>query len=500
MRANQTAGHAHSPNSGQSLTGEVLCIDVSDIDLFDKNPRTSRNPAYGRIKASILANGLDQPLIVTKRPGDERFMVHAGGNTRLQILKELYAVSDDPAFAMVNCIFVGWNSESTVLLAHLRENDLRGDLTFIDKAVAICALEDLLSEEAGTEKPSIRELQRILKKRGFSVSAALISYMRYAVNFLLPVMPVALSDGLGRRQIQKIRGIQRLAKEIWVNRGLGSESDFDSIFSELCRRYDSPDWQIDSLKRAVETEIAEADDISVQLIRTEMECRGTGQTLKTLIPEPQENAEYDTQNEVPDRDTILNVPDSQPEAGRVAQLSVEIPLGRPMSDATAISEHAMQTVSCVDTLRCRAYQLAESLARRYGIAELVTPLPDSGLGFLIKDVPSTDLIERVDDELRASVCTVWWQLLTFSETLSAPNDIVDMHCDQQGELQSILRDGKVRLLFERIWIIDPGNFAAQFWSRLSNQDWCDWLQLANTYRDLHKQSIEQERPLWEPLS
>src|SRR5210317_1422929 len=106
MQLTRPATERTGPASSQSLTGEVLCIDIKDIELFDKNPRRSRNPAYDRIKASILANGLDQPLIVTKRPGDEKFVVHAGGNTRLQILKELYAVSGDPAFAIVNCIFV----------------------------------------------------------------------------------------------------------------------------------------------------------------------------------------------------------------------------------------------------------------------------------------------------------------------------------------------------------------------------------------------------------
>jgi hypothetical protein len=151
-------------------------------------------------------------------------------------------------------------------------------------------------------------------------------------------------------------------------------------------------------------------------------------------------------------------------------------------------------------LRCRAYQLAESLARRYGIGELVAPLSDTGLGFLIKDVPANEVIDSIDDDLRTSVCTVWWQLLAFSETVSAPVEIIESCCDKNGELRSILCDGKVRLLFERVWIVDPGSFAEQFWCRLSSQDWSDWLLLANTYRELHQQSIEQERPLWEPLT
>ncbi len=105
-----------------------------------------------------------------------RFVVHAGGNTRLQILKELNAVSDDPTFSIVNCIFVEWNSESSVLLAHLRENDLRGDLTFVDKAVAICALDELLGHEDNRNGSSIRQLRDVLKEKGYGISVALISW------------------------------------------------------------------------------------------------------------------------------------------------------------------------------------------------------------------------------------------------------------------------------------------------------------------------------------
>ena len=155
---------------------------------------------------------------------------------------------------------------------------------------------------------------------------------------------------------------------------------------------------------------------------------------------------------------------------------------------------------CIDTLRCRAFGLAESLAQRFGIGDLVLPLPDTGLGFLVKDVPTGDVVEQIDDELRASVSTMWWQLLAFSETMNAPDAIVDAHLDEDSELHSILRDGRVQLLFERIWIIDPSHFADKFWSQLSDQDWQDWLLLAQTYRELHQLSLREERPLWEAVA
>ena len=109
-------------------------VPLVQIHPFERNPRLSPNPEYDRIKDSIRHQGLDQPLVITQRPGAGDYIVHSGGNTRLKVLKELFAESGDPRYAEVPCLFRPWRSESDVLLAHLRENDIRGSLSFIDKA------------------------------------------------------------------------------------------------------------------------------------------------------------------------------------------------------------------------------------------------------------------------------------------------------------------------------------------------------------------------------
>ena len=202
-------------------------------------------------------------------------------------------------------------------------------------------------------------------------------------------------------------------------------------------------------------------------------------------PDQIENAENtDAQNETENADD-----------GESVKVSIEIPaapIGR-LQDTFVSSD-------CIDSLRYQAYEHAESLGRRFGLGELVLPVSDIGLGFLLRDIPSKEVIERVDDELRASMCTMWWQLLAFSEITIAPVSVIEGYLDRNSELLSILRDGKIRLLFERIWIIDPGSFADRFWCRLGQQDWIDWLQLAHSYRELNRLALDQERPLWEPLS
>jgi ParB family protein of integrating conjugative element (PFGI_1 class) len=82
-----------------------LWLPVTAIRPYDRNPRRADNPEADRIAASIRAGGLDQPLVVTQRPGDAHYLVRAGGNTRLRILQTLFAQTGDPRFGHVHCLF-----------------------------------------------------------------------------------------------------------------------------------------------------------------------------------------------------------------------------------------------------------------------------------------------------------------------------------------------------------------------------------------------------------
>ena len=110
---------------------------MARIKAYDRNPRRGENPEYERIKASIRAEGMDQALVVTRRPGDPGYMLHAGGNTRLRILKELHAETGEERFRVAACVYRPWTGEADVLLAHLKENDLRGELSFLDRALGV---------------------------------------------------------------------------------------------------------------------------------------------------------------------------------------------------------------------------------------------------------------------------------------------------------------------------------------------------------------------------
>lgn len=95
---------------GASTTGEQEMVQVSleQIQPFSLNPRVTRNPGYDVLKTSILARGLDNPPVLTRRPGDEKYMLASGGNTRLAILNELWQETQDECYHRVCWPFRPW--------------------------------------------------------------------------------------------------------------------------------------------------------------------------------------------------------------------------------------------------------------------------------------------------------------------------------------------------------------------------------------------------------
>ena len=483
-------------SSTEPRNAKLICVEIDQVNLYERNPRTTKNPEYTRIRQSIVRHGIEQPLIVTRRPDEDAYVVKAGGNTRLQILKELYATSSDPSYSMVNCIEVGWEDESAILLGHLRENILRGKLTFVDQAAAICALSAMIAEEKGESQLTIRDLQLALEQQGYPISSCSLSYMRYAADFLMSAMPVALSDGLGRRDVEKIRNLHRAGGEVWGIRGVGSSEEFDEVFCELCRRNDSPDWQLEPLQRAVEHEIAEATEINIQTIRMAIDAYQFGGAAMVEVDVSELEDEL-TDNDLAELTSDLDRAAANDDfIAPTVEVAVEFGAEAQESDGRSLSSARRSSVDPFVNLRRRAFGLADGLANRFGLGALVAPLPDCGNGFLITDVPNQATLDRTDTASRAAIGTMWWQLLAFSETACAPPELIAERVPEDSSLRQILEEQALELLFDRVDIIDPTTFAEQFWSRLSKEDWQDWMYLAHTHREIRHKVIETEYPLW----
>ena len=190
-----------------------MLVTLEQLRPYEHNPRFIRNPLYDDIKASIRERGLDQPPPITRRPGETYFIIRNGGNTRLAILGELWQETRDERFFRIHCLFRPWTNELTALLGHLAESDLHGQLTFIERALAVAKFKTML-EPDGTVL-SQRELARRLAAGGYPISQSHISRMLDTLEHLLPAIPQTLYAGLGKPQIERLIGLRSQAERTW---------------------------------------------------------------------------------------------------------------------------------------------------------------------------------------------------------------------------------------------------------------------------------------------
>ncbi|QLG94679.1 ParB family protein [Pseudomonas yamanorum] len=219
-----------------------MLLTLDETLPYDENPRTTRNPKYDDIKESIRNRGLDTPPPVTRKPGEEKYRIRNGGNTRLAILNELYRETGDEKFFKFHCLFRPWDAvrgEIISLTGHLAENDLQGQLLFIERAIGVDKARALYEEEAG-ESISQSELSRRLKADGYPVSQPHISRMQDTIRYLLPAIPAVLYSGLGFDRAVKLLGLRKTALQCWDRNYQEQEQhlEFDTIFQDVLSQFE----------------------------------------------------------------------------------------------------------------------------------------------------------------------------------------------------------------------------------------------------------------------
>ncbi|TGB71017.1 MULTISPECIES: ParB family protein [unclassified Escherichia] len=231
-----------------------MVLTLEQLRPNPDNPRTSRNPKYDDIKASICARGLDSVPKVTRDPEspEDVYIFSDGGNTRYSILTELYAETGDERFRRVQCIVKPWPGRLQCVIGHLAENDVRGELSFIEKAFGIEKARAIYEEQLGREV-SQRELADLLKEAGYPVHHSNISRMVATIEYLWPWMPNLLNSGMGRPQIAQLITLRTAAEKAWQafsqNVALSPEQEFNDVFGGVCRAFDDPDhYSVDVFK------------------------------------------------------------------------------------------------------------------------------------------------------------------------------------------------------------------------------------------------------------
>ncbi|MBJ4306813.1 chromosome partitioning protein ParB, partial [Salmonella enterica subsp. enterica serovar Derby] len=136
-----------------------------------------------------------------------------------------------------------WPGRLQCVIGHLAENEVRGDLSFIEKARGIHKARIIYEEQLG-KSVSLRELSTLLTSEGLPVHNSTISRMEDALKYLFPWMPDLLESGLGAPQIRLLLALRQDAEKVWDQFCLLSErSDkcFTDVFGECCRKFNSPE-------------------------------------------------------------------------------------------------------------------------------------------------------------------------------------------------------------------------------------------------------------------
>jgi len=238
-------GFERNSPSATALTDPIvdtpMIVTLDELRPYDHDPRVKRNPAYEEIKASIRERGLDAAPAITRRPGEAYYIIRNGGNTRLAILRELWSETKDEQFFRISCLFRPWpeRGEIITLTGHLAENELRGNLTFIERALGVERARVLYEQEIG-QPLSQSELARRLKTDGYPVPQPHISRMQEAIQYLLPAIPTVLYAGLGRPQVEQLTSLRRAGERVWSERSeqTSVDMDFQTLFQDVLAMFD----------------------------------------------------------------------------------------------------------------------------------------------------------------------------------------------------------------------------------------------------------------------
>nr|WP_042886901.1 ParB family protein [Cupriavidus necator] len=289
------AGFQRAGPSATALTDPIadtpMIVTLDQLRPYDHDPRVKRNPAYEEIKASIRERGLDAPPAITRRPSEAHYIIRNGGNTRLAILRELWAETKQERFFRMSCLFRPWpeRGEIAALTGHLAENELRGGLTFIERALGVEKAREFYEQETGSTLTQ-SELARRLTADGYPVQQSRISRMQDAVCYLLPAIPTVLYGGLGRHQVERLAVLRKACERTWERRALGRHLavDFASLFQDVLSQFDAqPDgFSLQRVQDELAGQMAELLDTDYDTLSLEIDDSESRQRALSSEPLP----------------------------------------------------------------------------------------------------------------------------------------------------------------------------------------------------------------------
>jgi ParB family protein of integrating conjugative element (PFGI_1 class) len=492
------------------VTTVQLVLKLDDIKLYDRNPRREINPEYDKIKASIRdQRGLNNHFNVTRRPGEDQYMIESGGNTRLKILRELWEETGDDIFNQVHCLFVPWQSESHLLSAHLIENELRGEMTLIDKAYAIKELKTQMELEQG-ETLSQRAFLKAAGSIGYHLSARHVRRFEYALE-LDQIIPETLRSGLGAHKIDEIKKTEKAYRQLCDNK----TNQLAALFAHIMSEVDGNEWNLETVRRELDQRLSDMLDLPARRIRLEVDAilftgeatqpetddsmnEENRQTKETSLPAHQQHLAESIEPKHKDESTSVH--DHKRPANKkingenetITHTPITSPKDeQPLSTTDFITPPFNQkphlpAENDLKSLRSRCYILALKIAKSVNLEHVITPVKQ-GFGFII-DSPEKGLDKPAH-------WGIWWLLLGINEQSVSEQRLSSWRNTQLYRLFSQNDDALLALQLG-----NPPALQTYFYEFLSNSDllsdkvFADCFRLIESCRIIRRHFQEQQ--LW----
>ena len=427
------------------LVNQTLIVNISDIAEYERNPRVYPNPEHESIRESIRNRGLLQRLVITQRPGRDKYVLLQGGTTRLRCLRELYKETGDLKFAQVLCEFRPWTNEDDLLIGHFVENEQRGNLNWYERSALVCNLHSMF--EGHTEESlSDRGFEQQTAAAGLRIRRRGLHLNRYTVDRLGDRLGKQYQHGLGERTIEKIRKLDLASSSIWEDAGLEREK-FDKAFFALLRDYDDTGV----LNHLLDKTIDLLGDRVPNLHYYKMQAMMRSHIFdNTSAPKYLEVYQAPLKHSVPGtgstdmkpppimRDNRSDPSDPFPESSSGEPVRISPPLGEinpPRSPGRLANLRAKQKRATL--LRDKTFKAAKRFAALTGNPDCLRKLR-FGPGFMVFDLPPA--AESLPYENRRHRDQAWWLLLELSRWQKALQNEPGRLNGALSAEKSVLRD------------------------------------------------------------
>lgn len=347
-------------------------VTLDNLVTYENNPRKKRNPKYYEIKESIRNQGLDHAPNVTRQSPSDPYMIKDGGNTRLQILNELYQeAKDDPEqdeqrYFVIDCMFHPYTSDIDILAGHMIENEMRGHTLFIERAIAAAQFRDFFQQDE--EKPlSVNKLSKLICVKGWTINQSNLNQMIYAIDQLLPTIPNALWEGLGIDRVKKVRKLITDGEKLWTALAKEDDPEYSQVWQAAFSALDQQElFDYDEALIGLEKAIAKAFECELPHIQAELQSISQGGKPPTERPvsgfvshPPADSSTESTASVTPIRGGASDTPSPQKSAPVAQQATTADTQQSQPSDA--ITGHQMVPQEPVEVIGGRAHPAPEQL-------------------------------------------------------------------------------------------------------------------------------------------